>query len=105
MTLALMLSTLKCKVILLDKNSEKKLLEVKDSRTSAISQGSSRILKDISIWNKIKEKAQPINQINVSEGINTDDLSFKSKSLNEGPLGYIVDNTYLKKTFSCSWFI
>ena len=98
MTLALMLSKLRHKVIILDKNSKKKLLEVKDSRTSAISQGSSRMLKDISIWNKIKEKAQPINEINVSEGMNTNELNFKSKSLNEGPLGYIVDNTYLKKT-------
>ena len=98
MTLALMLSKLKHKVTVLDKNSKKKLLEVKDSRTSAISQGSSRILKDISIWNKIKEKAQPINEINVAEGINTSELNFKSKSLNEGPLGYIVDNSYLKKT-------
>jgi 2-octaprenyl-6-methoxyphenol hydroxylase len=98
MTLALMLSKLRHKVIILDKNSKKKLLEVKDSRTSAISQGSSRILEELSIWNKIKEKAQPINEINVSEGLNTDDLNFKSKSLSEGPLGYIVDNTYLKKT-------
>ena len=97
MTLALMLSKLKCKVIVLDRNNKKKLLEVKDSRTSAISQGSSRILKEISLWNKIKNKAQPINQINVSEGTNTDELNFKSDALNEGPLGYIVDNTYLKK--------
>ena len=97
MTLALMLSKLKCKVIILDRNKKKKLLEVKDSRTSAISQGSSRILKEISLWNKIKNKAQPINQINVSEGTNTNELDFKSDALKEGPLGYIVDNTYLKK--------
>ena len=58
MTLALMLSKLRHKVIILDKNSKKKLLELKDSRTSAISQGSSRILKNLSIWNKIKEKAK-----------------------------------------------
>jgi len=99
MTLALMLSKLKLNVIILDKNSKKNLLEVKDSRTSAISQGSSRILKEISIWNKIKKKAQPINEINVSEGTNANDLNFKSVSLNEGPLGYIVDNAFLKKTF------
>ncbi len=97
MTLALMLSKLKCKVIILDRNNKKKLLEVKDSRTSAISQGSSRILKEISLWSKIKNKAQPINEINVSEGTNTNELNFKSDTLNEGPLGYIVDNAYLKK--------
>ena len=97
MTLALMLSKLKHKVIILDKSSKKKLLEVKDSRTSAISQGSSRILKEISLWNKIKNKAQPINEINVSEGTNANELNFNSESLNEGALGYIVDNTYLKK--------
>ncbi len=99
MTLALMLSKLKHNVIILDKNKKQKLLDVMDSRTSAISQGSSRILKEISLWNKIKKKAQPINEINVSEGTNTRELNFMSESLNEGPLGYIVDNTYLKKTF------
>lgn len=99
MTLALMLSKLKHKVIILDKSSKKKLLEVKDSRTSAISQGSSRILNEISLWNKIKNKAQPINEINVSEGTNTNELNFNSESLNEGALGYIVDNIYLKKIF------
>ncbi len=98
MTLALMLSKQKCKVAILDKNSKKKLLELKDLRTSALSQGSSRILKEISLWDKIKKKAQPINEINVSEGTNINDLNFKSESLNEGPLGYIVDNTYLKTT-------
>ena len=97
MTLALMLSRQQYKVLILDKSSKKELLEVKDSRTSAISQGSSRILKEISIWNKIKNKAQPINEIYVSEGINSNELDFKSEILNEGPLGYIVDNTYLKK--------
>ena len=97
MTLALMLSKRQYNVLILDKSSKKELLEVKDTRTSAISQGSSRILKEISIWNKIKNKAQPINEINVSEGINSNELDFKSEILNEGPLGYIVDNTYLKK--------
>tara|TARA_B100000035_G_scaffold244461_1_gene213012 strand:- start:8942 stop:10129 length:1188 start_codon:yes stop_codon:yes gene_type:complete len=99
MTLALLLSNLEFKVTILDKNSKKKLLEVKDSRTSAISQGSSRILEEISIWSKINKKVQPINDIKVSEGTNKNNLTFMSESLNEGPLGYIVDNTFLKKTF------
>ena len=51
------------------------------------------------MWNKIENKAQPINEINVSEGTNTNELNFNSESLNEGALGYIVDNTYLKKIF------
>ena len=99
MTLALLLSNLEFKVTILDKNSKKKLLQVKDSRTSAISQGSSRILEEISIWSKINKKVQPINDIKVSEGTNKNNLTFMSESLNEGPLGYIVDNTFLKKTF------
>ena len=99
MTLALTLSKLQHKVIILDKSTKQGLLGVKDSRTSAISQGSSRILEEISLWDKIKEKAQPINEINVSEGTNTNDLNFKSESLKEGALGYIIDNTFLKKTF------
>ena len=85
MTLALMLSRRKYKVLIFDKSSKKELLGVKDSRTSAISQGSSRILKELSIWNKIKNKAQPINEIYVSEGINSNELAFKSEILNRRP--------------------
>ena len=53
MTLALILSTQKIKVTIVDKNSKKHLSKFKDKRTSAISQGSTRLLKNIGIWEKI----------------------------------------------------
>ena len=99
MTLALILSNQKIKVTIVDKNSKKNLSKFKDKRTSAISQGSTRLLKNIGIWETIKKNAQPINKIKVSEGLNGFKINFNSHSLNEGPLGFIVDNQFLKKIF------
>lgn len=96
MVLALRLSRDNLPSIILEKNSTDSLMESQDSRTTAISQGSSRILNQLGLWKKIKEKAQPIERIFVSEGINKKGIQFESHTMNEGPLGYIVNNKYLK---------
>ena len=44
MTLALSLAQKKISVTIIEKNKKSKLLNINDSRTSAISQGSARIL-------------------------------------------------------------
>ena len=46
---------------------------------------------------KWKKKAQEINSIIVKEG-NGNIIDFDSKSMQEGPLGFIVENKVLKKT-------
>ena len=97
MTLALILSRHKINVTILEKNSEENLIKLKDTRTSAVSQGSKRILKEIGIWEKVSKKAQPINKIIVTEGYSTDGIKFNSDLLQEGPLGFIVKNEFLKK--------
>ena len=99
MAFALSLSKKKINVTILEKNSKSDFLKYKDLRTSAISQGSSRILTKIGIWEKIINQAQPINEIKVSEGNNFSGIEFKSSLLGEGPLGYIVNNSLLKKVF------
>tara|TARA_B100000287_G_scaffold323399_1_gene307409 strand:- start:1048 stop:2235 length:1188 start_codon:yes stop_codon:yes gene_type:complete len=99
MTLALILSRHKINVTILEKNSKENLIKLKDSRTSAVSQGSKRILKEIGIWEKIRKKAQSIKKIIVTEGNSPDGIKFDSELLQEGPLGFIVKNEFLKKTF------
>ncbi len=99
MALALILSKKKIDVTIIEKNSKSELLKHRDLRTSAISQGSSRILSKIGVWQKIITQAQPINEIKVSEGNDFKGIEFKSSLLGEGPLGYIVNNHLLKKIF------
>ena len=55
MTMALMLSKQKIQSTILEKNNKQILNKISDKRTSAISQGSSRILREIGIWEKNKK--------------------------------------------------
>ena len=61
-----------------------------------ISQGSSRILTELNIWNKIGKKAQSINSILVKDG-ESNKIDFDSELISEGPLGYIIENKILKE--------
>jgi 2-octaprenyl-6-methoxyphenol hydroxylase len=97
MTFALLLAKKKINVCLIDKNSSKNLSENSDSRTTAISQGSSRIYKEIGLWEKFSKEAEPILKILVGEGVNNDDLVFDNNEVREGPLGFIIDNNFFKK--------
>ena len=98
LTFALLMAEKKIKVCIIDKNDKKLLFGQQDSRTTAISQGSARILRNLGIWDKLKNDFQPINQIFVAEGLGYHDITFDCKNLREGPLGFIVDNKLLKKT-------
>ena len=99
MILAIKIAKKGINVTLIDKSNKKNLSNIKDSRTTAISQGSARILDEIGLWSKISKKCQPIKNIIVTEGISNDKIHFNSGDLKEGALGYIVDNKYLKKSF------
>ncbi len=97
LTFALLMAKKRINVCIIDKNSKKSLFEQKDTRTTAVSQGSHRIYKEIEIWNKIRHKVQPINQILVSEGSGSSDIEFDHRSLQEGPLGFIIENKIIKQ--------
>ena len=95
-----MLSTLNKKILLIDKNAiNSKNYLLNDIRTTAISQGTKRILENLKIWHKIKEYSQPIKKIDVLESTSNKRIVFDSKDLGEGDLGYIVSNSILKKEF------
>ena len=96
MILALSLAKKKISVTIIEKNKKSKLLNINDLRTSAISQGSSRILSDLKVWDKLKSKAQEINSILVKDGKKSK-INFDSKSTSEGPLGFIIENKILKE--------
>ena len=97
LTFALLMAEKKIKVCIIDKNDKELLSAQQDNRTTAISQGSYRIFRKLGIWTKLKNEIQPINQIFVSEGLGSHDISFDYKNLKEGPLGFIVDNKLIKK--------
>ena len=92
LTLSLMLSKTGLKVCLLEK--KKKI--VNDNRTTAISQGTKRIFEKLEIWKYLKNNSQPIKKIVISESDNNDYMDFNSNSLNEGDLGFIVENSLFR---------
>ncbi len=98
LTFGLLMARKKIRVCIIDKINKKLLFSQKDNRTTAISQGSYRIFRKLGVWDKLKNKVQPINQIFVSEGLGSPDINFDYKNLEEGPLGFIVDNKLIKKS-------
>ena len=93
LTLSLMLSKSGLKVCLL----EKKKKTLNDNRTTAISQGTKRIFEKLELWKYLKKNSQPIKKIVISESDNFDYIDFNSKSLDEGNLGFIVENFFFRK--------
>ena len=96
MILALSLAKKKISVAIIEKNKKSKLSNICDLRTSAISQGTSRILSDLNIWDKLENQSQEINSILVKDG-QKNEINFDSKSTSEGALGFIIENKILKE--------
>ena len=95
MVLALRLAEENIKVCLVEKRkSNTKNL---DRRTTAVSKGSSIILKKIGVWSEIEKNAQKIERILVSEGISDQNLEFDPKSEDYDSMGYIIDNGIFKR--------
>ncbi len=67
-----------------------------DGRTSAIAQGSVRILERIGAWAHIAPHTQPIHDIRVCEGDKPGFVHYSDEEVGE-PFGYIVENAILRK--------
>lgn len=67
-----------------------------DGRTSAIAQGSVRILDRIGAWQHIAPHAQPIHDIRVCEAEKPGFVHYSDEEVGE-PFGYIVENAILRK--------
>lgn len=75
---------------------EKQLDDSFDGRTSAIAQGSVRILQHIGAWPHIAPHAQPIHDIRVCEADKTGYVHYADAEVGE-PFGYIVENAILRR--------
>jgi len=96
------LSSLGYKIIVVD---QKKILSgeknnLKDTRTTAISEGSKKFLQEINLWREIENYAEPIKRIEVIDRVITNKINFFNYD-KKNNLGYIVKNTkftnFLKK--------
>ena len=95
--MALFLAKNKIKVTLIEKNKLKEnTVQLKDERTTAISQGTKRILMKFDLWRLIEKHVQPIEKIEVIDNSMHKSLTFDSKILDEGDLGFIVENNLFK---------
>lgn len=63
-----------------------------DGRSSAIAYGSYIFLKEIGVWDHLKNKAGPMLEIRVSDGDSHMFLHYDHKLVGEDPVGYMVEN-------------
>ena len=68
-----------------------------DGRASAIAAGSVPILEDAGVWSALAGDAEPIHEIRVSDGDSRMFLNFHRAELGRGPLGYMVENRFLRR--------
>ncbi len=71
-----------------------------DGRASAIAAGSRDVLATLGVWDRIVENgvpaAEPILEIRVSDGASPLFLHYDFREIDEGPLGYIVENRLMR---------
>ena len=63
----------------------------KDTRTTAIAEGSKEFLKEIKLWKFLSKFSQPIKQIKVIDRKLTNNIDFSNQKLKKN-LGYIIKN-------------
>ncbi len=73
-----------------------------DGRSYALALASTRLLQQIGVWSRIADRAQPMNEIKVSDGTAGRGpsplfLHFEDSDLDEGPMGYMVEDRYLRR--------
>ena len=71
-----------------------------DGRASAIAAGSRDVLATLGVWDRIAENgapaAEPILEIRVSDGASPLFLHYDFREIDQGPLGYIVENRLIR---------
>ena len=75
-----------------------------DGRSYALALGSQRLLKAIGIWPAVADDAQPMLEIKVTDGRAGEGPSpwvmhFDHAEIEEGPMGYMVEDRHLRRAF------
>lgn len=68
-----------------------------DGRTSAIACGSRRVLEGLGLWQSLKEAAEPILDIRITDGDSPLFLHYDHREVGEDPFGHIVENRLLRQ--------
>ncbi len=73
-----------------------------DGRSYALARSSQRMLAALGLWDGLAAQAQPMNEIKVSDGRVGDadvflGLHFDSAEIEEGPMGFMVEDRYLRR--------
>jgi 2-octaprenyl-6-methoxyphenol hydroxylase len=75
-----------------------------DGRSYALAHASMRLLRGIGVWAAIKDKAQPMLEIKVTDGRAGEGpspwmLHFDHAEIEEGPMGFMVEDRHLRRAF------
>ena len=73
-----------------------------DGRSYALALASKRLLARLGIWQQVAERAEPMQEIKASdgragEGPSPLSLHFERGALEEGPMGYMLEDRYLRR--------
>ena len=75
-----------------------------DGRSYALALASIRLLAAIGIWDRVRDKAQPMLEIKVSDGRAGEGpspffLHFDHAEIEEGPMGHMLEDRFLRRAF------
>lgn len=71
-----------------------------DGRGSAVAAGSQRILAGLGLWEPMAAAAEPIREIRVADGASPFFLHYDHTELEEGFLGWIVENAVIRRSLA-----
>ena len=103
--LAISLASVGFDVIVLDRQSAAPTrADNFDGRAYALSYASCQMLKVLGVWNHVTDNAQPILDIKVSDGRAGEGAApmyvhFAHQELEEGPMGHLLEDRYLRRAF------
>ena len=75
-----------------------------DGRAYALALASQRLLRNIGVWSRVAGEAQPMLEIKVTDGVAGQGASpwmlhFDHAEIEEGPMGYMVEDRHLRTAF------
>jgi 2-octaprenyl-6-methoxyphenol hydroxylase len=98
LTLAIACAAAGIEVAVVDREDPATMLaEPFDGRTTAVAEGSKRVLDGIGVWPLAAQEAEPILEIRVADGTSPLFLHYDHRDLGTTPLGYIVENRVLRR--------
>ncbi len=103
LSLAVALADAGIEVVVVDREDPAAQLdEGFDGRSASIARGSQQALEGIGLWDHLKDEAEPILDIRVSDGrvgaaASRLFLHYDHRDVDEGPLGFIIENRMIRR--------